>query len=231
MARHLRHLGYQVEVDVGALAAIDDYFTAVARRYGKPITQPAEYDPAVFEHQMPGGMIANFKEQLLELGLADRLSAVIEEVPRVRAELGYPNMQTPQSQFVATQALLNVLHGRYSVVPDEVRRLALGYWGRTPGPIDPDVLDRVTGGAQPITDRPGALLPPEVEPVRREQGPFESDEDLLLAILFMPHFLERLRATGPINTSHPLRYSPIVDIVRQAAAGSIRSLSITQPAG
>jgi oxaloacetate decarboxylase alpha subunit len=230
MARHLRWLGYDVKMDLDRLAEIDEYFGQLATRFQMPVSRPAEYDPAIYSHQMPGGMIANFKQQLAGLGLEDKLPAVLEEAPRVRAELGYPNMQTPQSQFIATQALLNVLHGRYEVVPDEVRRLALGYWGRTPAPIDPNVLDRVTNGEQPITGRPGAVLPPEVDRVRKERGPFRSDEDLLLAILFMPHFLKDLEDAGPIRTDHPLRFSPVVDLVRQAAASpTVRHLSLTQP--
>jgi oxaloacetate decarboxylase (Na+ extruding) subunit alpha len=230
MARHLELAGYEVGIDHERLREIDAFFASVAARYALPRSRPAEYDPSIFVHQMPGGMLANFKKQLAELGMADRLPQVLEETPRVRAELGYPNMQTPQSQFVATQALLNVLHGRYTVVPDEVRRLALGYWGHTPGPIDPDILDRVTGGEEPISERPGSLLPPEVERVRREQGPFDSDEDLLLSILFMPKFLDALKAAGPMRTDHPLRFSPIVDIVRLAASDkAIRRFSLMQP--
>jgi oxaloacetate decarboxylase alpha subunit len=230
MVRSLQDRGYEVPMDTDRLAEIDTFFAQVAARYGLPVSRPAEYDPAIFVHQMPGGMIANFRNQLGELGLEARLPEVLEEIPRVRAELGYPNMQTPQSQFVATQALLNVIHGRYVIVPDEVRRLALGYWGRTPGPIDPDVMDRVTKGAEPISGRPGEVVPPEVERARKEHGRSKSDEDLLLAILFMPNFLRDLDAAGPIDTAHPLRFSPIVDLVRQAAAGKvIRHFSFTHP--
>ena len=146
MARHLPALGYDVAVDPVKLAEVATFFERVARRHGKPFGRPAEYDPTYYDHQMPGGMITNFTAQLAQLGLQDRLPDVLDELPRVRKDLGWPNMQTPYSQFLATQALLNVLHGRYEVVPDEVRNLALGYWGRTPGPIDPDVLDRIAGG-------------------------------------------------------------------------------------
>ena len=107
--------------------------------------------------------------------------------------MGYPNVQTPFSQFIGTQALLNVIHGRYEIVPDEIRKYALGYWGRTPAPIDPDMFDRVSQGQEPVTERPGALVPPVLDAIRREHGPFHTDEDLLMATLFMPHVLDDLR--------------------------------------
>jgi hypothetical protein len=91
-------------------------------------------------------------------------------------------------------------------------------------------MDRVTGGEAPISGRPGELAPPEVEVVRKEQGPFRSDEDLLLAILFMPKFLRELKAAGPTRTIHPLSFSPIVDIVREAASRpGIRRLDLLVP--
>lgn len=227
MLRHLRWMGFEVSVDGDAQARISDYFARLAERHEKPTGSPAEYDPAYYHHQMPGGMITNFRSQLAQVGLEDRLPEVLEETPRVRAELGYPNMQTPYSQFVATQALLNVMYGRYEVVPDEVRRLGLGYWGRTPGPIDPDVLDRVTNGEEPITVRPGDVIPPVLDKVRAEHGPFSSDEDLLLSVLFMPELVRQMREAGPMPTEDPLAHGSVVDIVRQAAAdGKVRRLSL-----
>jgi oxaloacetate decarboxylase (Na+ extruding) subunit alpha len=229
MARHLDWMGYSTGIDRAAMADVATFFAEVAARSGKPVGRPAEYDPAYYEHQMPGGMISNFKAQLAQLGLEARLDDVLAEIPQVREDLGWPNMQTPYSQFVATQALLNVLHGRYEVVPDEIRNLALGYWGRTPGPINPDVLDKVAGGAEPITVRPGEVVPPTLDRVRAEQGPFKTDEDLLLAIFFMPSLLEELATAGPIKLGDPTAGSQLVDIVKSAAAGgSVRSFSLIQ---
>ena len=227
MARHLEWMGYETGVDRDAMRGVADFFTKVATRHDKPIGQPAEYDPAYYSHQMPGGMISNFRSQLAQLGLEHRLDDVLAEIPQLRQDLGWPNMQTPYSQFLATQALLNVLHGRYEVVPDEVRNLVLGYWGRTPGPIDPDVLDKVGRGAEPLTVRPGEVVPPALDRIRAEQGPFDSDEDLLLSILFMPELLDQLRVAGAMQLTDPLARHPIVELVRQAAAGrSVRSFSL-----
>lgn len=229
MARHLHWMGYDVDVNVEAMGRVASFWREVARRNDKPLGQPAEYDPSYYEHQMPGGMITNFQAQLAQLGLQDRLDDVLAEIPQVRQDLGWPNMQTPYSQFLATQALLNVLHGRYEVVPDEVRNLALGYWGRTPGPVDPDVLDKVGRGAEPITVRPGEIVPPAIDRLRTEEGPFDSDEDLLLSIFFMPDILRQLREAGPMPTDDPLRFSPVVELVRQAAESrTVRSFSLVQ---
>jgi oxaloacetate decarboxylase alpha subunit len=192
-ARSLRWLGYDAGVDHATLDEIADYFTAAARSEGRELGRVAEYDPGHYVHQMPGGMLANFRAQLEEAGMSDRLDAVLEEMPRVRQEMGYPNVQTPFSQFIGTQALLNVIHGRYEIVPDEIRNYVLGHWGRSPAPIDPEVLDRIAGDEEPVTGRPGADVPPLLDRVRREHGPFHSDEDLLMATLFMPEVLEKLR--------------------------------------
>jgi oxaloacetate decarboxylase alpha subunit len=219
MVKALRWLGYEPGLDTHGMKEVAEHFTAVANAYGKPIGQPAEYDPRYYAHQMPGGMVSNFRAQLQELGMEEKIEDVLDEMPIVRAELGYPNIQTPYSQFVATQALLNVLHGRYEVVPDEVRRFVLGYWGRTPGQVDPDVLDKVGGGEEPATERPGSLVEPLVEKVRREQGPFQSDEELLLAIFFMPETLEQMRRTATEQRSLPSlgAAGSIVDLVREVA--------------
>lgn len=194
LARSLAWRGIDTRVDPEALGEVSAYFSEMAERLGQPMGTVAEYDPGHYVHQMPGGMLANFKRQLAQVGMEDRIDAVLEEMPRVRMELGYPNVQTPFSQFIGTQALLNVVHGRYEIVPDEVRNFVLGYWGQTPAPIDPDVLDRVADGREPVTGRPGSLVEPALDRVRREHGPFHTDEDLLLATLFMPEVLDDMRS-------------------------------------
>jgi oxaloacetate decarboxylase (Na+ extruding) subunit alpha len=228
MARHLGWMGYELAVDRERMSEVSSYFRALALRHGKQLGKPAEYDPAYYEHHMPGGMLGNFRAQLIQLGLEDRLDEILEEMPQVRRDLGWPNSMTPFSQFIATQALLNVLYGRYEVVPDEVRKLALGYWGTTPAPVDPNVLDKVGRGREPVTARAGELVPPILDRVRAEQGPFASDEDLLLAVLFMPGVLAEMRAAGPVRLDDERSRSWVVDLVRDAAARpSIRCLHIS----
>lgn len=184
----LKDAGYSIGVEDGDLAEMEEYFTGVARRHGKPIGRPNRYDPTLYSHQVPGGMISNLRSQLKDMGMEDRIDAVLEEAGRVREDLGYPILVSPFAQFVITQTVINVVQGeRYATIPDEIARYVLGYYGQPAGPIHPDVMDRVhakTGGADPITDRPGLHVPPCVETLRRERGPFASDDDLLLAAFY-----------------------------------------------
>lgn len=220
MATYLEWMGYETGVDLDRLAAMAEYWRDLAHRIGKPLGQPAEYDPRHYAYQIPGGMISNFHAHLAEIGMEDRLQEVLEEVPRVRAEMGYPNMQTPYSQFVATQALLNVLHGRYELCADEVRRFVLGYWGKTPGPVDQDVIDRVGRGETPVTEKPGQLVPPLLPKIRDKFGPFDSDEDLLQACFFLPETIDNMRQMKREREASPISFATsgsVLDLVKEAA--------------
>ncbi len=164
----------------------------------------------MYSHQVPGGMISNLVSQLKEQKADDRLREVLDEIPRVRAEVGYPPLVTPMSQIVGTQAVINVLTGkRWQVVPDEMKAYFRGKYGKPPGPINPDLLKRVLGGEEPITIRPADLITETVEQYRLEIGPLaRSDEDVLSYALFpnaaRSHFERRHRGaeqdvslTGP----------------------------------
>jgi oxaloacetate decarboxylase alpha subunit len=130
MLRNLRALGYRLDLDDALIDKVADHFTRVAQQEGKPVGEVLEYDAFHYEHQIPGGMLSNFRSQLAEAGLSHKFQELLEECARVRKELGYPIMITPFSQFVGIQAVLNVLHGeRYRYVPDEVKKYALGYYG------------------------------------------------------------------------------------------------------
>ncbi|MDX1434575.1 MAG: pyruvate carboxylase subunit B [Gammaproteobacteria bacterium] len=209
-----RRLGFDVAVDVERVAEVADRLHYIAEREGKPIGAPVEYDPFHFHHQVPGGMISNLRAQLETAGIANRLDAILEEAGRVRAELGYPIVVSPFAQFIVTQAVLNVMgRERYATVPDEVRKYALGHYGEIAGPIDPDLYDRITGGAEPITCRPGERVAPALERMRRERGPFASDDDLLLATFYDAREYAALKAAGPIDTSYPLSRTPLLTLL------------------
>jgi oxaloacetate decarboxylase alpha subunit len=129
------------------------------------------------------------RDQLRATGASVKLDAVLEEISRVREALGYPVMVTPVSQLVGVQAVLNILHGPYEVIPTEVRKYVLGRYGQPEGPISEDLLDRVHAS--------GADLPPPeeegtIERIRRERGPFESDDDLILHLMFHREQLEQI---------------------------------------
>ena len=228
--RNARRMGFDVPVNIDRLPEVADHFRHVAAREGKPLGKIAEYDPFYYEHQIPGGMISNMMSQLREVNLEDRLDEILEETSRVRKEMGYLVMVSPFSQFVFTQAVLNVIHGeRYKLIPDEIRRYVLGYYGRPAAPIDPVVLDRVPGSDTPITVRPGELVPPGVERIRRQRGPFDSDDDLLIAAFYAPEHCQALLDARPIPTEYPIGRTPLVTLIKELATRpSVRSFSLVQ---
>src|SRR5499425_2725738 len=141
---NLRELGHQIDIDDQALAEVGRYFTRLAEAEGLPAGRPQAFDAAYYHHQLPGGMTGTMRRHLAERGLAHLESAVIEELGRVRQELGWPIVMTPFSQMLLTQAVMNVTgKERYAVVPDEVIRYALGKFGRPNVPIAPEVMDRI----------------------------------------------------------------------------------------
>lgn len=232
LVRNLRRDGFDVAVDLEPIEEVADRLRYIARREGKPIGTITEFDAFHYEHQMPGGMISNLKSQLTPLGIADRLPEVLEEAARVRCELGYPIIVSPFAQFVMTQAVLNVMSNeRYSTVPDEVRKYVLGFYGEIAGPIDSNLYDRITNGAEFITVRPGDLLQPGIPKIRRERGPFASDEDLLLAAFYADREYNSLKAAGPIEIGYPLASTPLVTLLKEVAQRrNIRSFHFVKQA-
>jgi oxaloacetate decarboxylase (Na+ extruding) subunit alpha len=210
--------GFDVPLDLAPVAEAAERLRYIAKRESKPVGKIADYDAFHYEHQMPGGMVSNLKSQLSTLGIADRLPDVLEESARVRCELGYPIIVSPFAQFVVTQAVLNVMgRERYGTVPDEVRKYVLGHYGEVAGPIDPDLYDRITKGAKPTTRRPGELLDPGIPKIRRERGPFKSDDDLLLAAFYSRGEYDALKAAGPIRTDYPLAATPLATLLKEVA--------------
>ena len=232
LVRNLRRSGFDVGVDLAPVEEVAERLRYIARREGKPVGAIAEFDAFHYEHQMPGGMVSNLKSQLAPLGIADRLPEVLEEAARVRCELGYPIIVSPFAQFVMTQAVLNVVgKERYATVPDEVRRYVLGGYGEIAGPIDPNLYDRITHGAEPVTARPGDLLEPGIPRIRRERGPFASDDDLLLAAFYAEREYDALKTAGPIDTRYPLATTPLVTLLKEVAQrGDISSFHFVQRA-
>jgi oxaloacetate decarboxylase alpha subunit len=228
--RNCQRRGYDVAIDLTPVEAAAERLAYIAAREGKPTGSPNEYDEFHFHHQCAGGMISNLQYQLSTIGLADRLEEILEEAGQVRADLGYPIVVSPFAQYIMTQATLNVMNKeRYAVVPDEVRRYVLGGYGEIAGPIDPNLYDKITRGAEPIKERPGLLVPPALDRLRQEHGPFASDDDLLLAAYYNGSEYQALKAAGPIKTDYPLAESPLLTLLREIAARpDIRSFHVAQ---
>jgi oxaloacetate decarboxylase (Na+ extruding) subunit alpha len=180
-------------MNLEALKEISDYFRGIRKLYTAWESVFTAVDPDVLVWQIPGGMISNLSSQLEQQGALDRMDEVMAEVPRVRAELGYPPLVTPTSQIVGTQATLNVLMGRYKMVTKETRAYVLGQYGKPPAAIDPEVQKLCIGDETPITTRPADSLEPEL-PKRRaeleELGIEYSEEDLMSYALFPQVALE-----------------------------------------
>jgi pyruvate carboxylase subunit B len=193
-------------MDIEVLEEIAEYFKVVRKKYAAYESAFTAVDPAVLVWQIPGGMISNLSSQLKEQGALDRMDEVMEEVPRVRRELGYPPLVTPTSQIVGTQATLNVLMGRYKMITKETKAYVQGFYGRPPGPIDPEIQKLCIGDETPITTRPADSLEPEL-PLRRaeleQKGIRFSEEDLLSYALFpqvaLEFFERRDRTERPLQ--------------------------------
>ena len=200
LVRILQESPRDTGLDLGLLADISAYFAEVRKNYAAFESGISGVDVNVLQFQIPGGMLSNLVSQLREQGAEDRYAEVLAEVPRVRAELGYPPLVTPSSQIVGTQATLNVVLGeRYKVIPAEVKNYVRGYYGRPPAPIDPDIQKKVIGDEQPIDCRPADLLPPGMDAARAEIGDLAQSEEDVLSYALFPQvarpFLER-RARG-----------------------------------
>ena len=187
-------------LDLNLLAEIAAYFAAVRKKYARFESGMKAADVRVLQYQIPGGMLSNLVSQLRGQNAEDKYEDVLQEIPRVRAELGYPPLVTPSSQIVGTQATLNVVLGeRYKIIPEEVRQYIRGYYGRPPAPIDPEVQRLAIGDEQPIDCRPADLIPPGMEKARQEIGDLARDEEDVISYALFPQvarpFLER-RARG-----------------------------------
>jgi oxaloacetate decarboxylase alpha subunit len=217
MIMNLRRIGYDPKVNEEAVNAIADHFRYIAKREGKPLGAPVEYDAFQYIHQVPGGMISNLKFMLAQRGAEHRLEEVLEEVSVIRQEWGYPVMITPFSQLVGTQAVLNVLIGeRYKVATEEAIRYILGHYGKSPAPIDNHVKDKILSLPEAkdllIWEQPQ----PSIKELRKQIGrPRISEDELLLRVLFPEEHVEATLAAGPIDTRYPRGDKPLMTLIEE----------------
>ena len=173
-------------LDMHLLQEIAEYFKEVRKHYAQFESNFVGVDINILESQIPGGMISNMENQLKEQNALDKMDEVLKEVPRVRKDLGYPPLVTPTSQIVGSQATLNVLTGeRYKIITKETRECILGKYGKLPGNIDPELLEKVAKDQKVIDCRPADLLVPEWDTIVEEAGDdAKNDEDRLTYAMF-----------------------------------------------
>ena len=187
---------YKANLDIDALRAMCKYFMKLAPKRMLSHHPLNVIDPEILVHHIPGGMISNLRSQLEQQNALDRLDEVLAELPRTRADLGYPPLVTPTSQIVGVQSVLNVLSGkRYSMVTQETRDYVKGLYGRSPAPIDPKVSKLILGKEKPITGRPADLLAPMLPDATSgvESGLIRNEEDIISYCLFPEPALEYFR--------------------------------------
>jgi len=226
VARNLRAMGYEVGIDDALIAEVGEHFRRVAMKEGKPLGIPMAYDAFHYLHQVPGGMLTNLRFQLEQAGLDDKYEHVLVEIARIRAELGWPIMVTPFAQLVATQAVLNVVQPeRYKVVPDEVRKYALGYYGKLLAPVEPDILDRIVENSSSSIPLTPAAAPPAVDALRRKY-PGASDDERLLRFMFAGSQVDDMLAAGPMVTTYAFEDSLVTLLKALAKRPRMRQVSI-----
>ena len=195
-------------LDLAQILKVGDYLESIAPKYKEFLNQTTQsvIDSGVLVHQIPGGMISNLISQLKQSNALHRIKEVYEEMPRVRKELGYPPLVTPTSQIIGTQAVQNVLVGRYKLISKQVMEYCCGLYGRPPAPIDPKVMELVfkyyRKNANVIECRPADLLKPEMDAARDAVKHFTSDiGDILIAAIYPMTGLAFLKKKYGIETA------------------------------
>jgi oxaloacetate decarboxylase alpha subunit len=198
IARNLRALGYTPLVNDEEMKPVEEHFTAIAKTQGLAIGKPFAYDESQYLHQVPGGVISNLRHQLRLVGKEDMLAKTLEEAARVRADFGYPIMVTPLSQFVMSQAAINVIVGeRYKEVTDQVIQYALGIWGEEATEImEPNVKDKILNRNRAKDWENWTAPDLSLHEVRQKYGAAVSDEELLLRVYAGPDAVDALLAGG-----------------------------------
>lgn len=182
----LEDLGYETGVNLSAITEVSQYLKDVRKKYWQFESEFTDLDPRVLINQVPGGMISNLSSQLKDQSALDKMNHVLDEIPNVRKDLGYPPLVTPTSQIVGTQAVLNVITGeRYKSITNEVKNYFLGQYGAAPGNVDEKIKKLAIADQKPITCRPADLIKPELESLKVKSEAFaKNDEDILTYAMF-----------------------------------------------
>ncbi len=227
---NLRALGHSVAVDTEALAEVESYFTRLAQAEGLPAGSPQGFDAGYQHHQLPGGMVGTMRRHLKESRIPHLEGAVIEELGRVRQELGWPIVMTPFSQILLTQAVMNVTsRERYSMVPDELIRYAIGRFGKPTVPIEPQVMERIA--SMPRTRELEAEPPmAPLGELRRRLGKALSDEEFLLRATMPQTQVDAMMAAGPAPRHYDPAGRPTMDLIRKLTSRrDLTQVSVEKP--
>ncbi len=212
VAHNARLLGYTPAVDEEALKRVSEQLQRMAKRDHLPTGVPVEYDYAQYLHQIPGGVISNLRHQLTQMRMQHRMTEAFEEIIRVRQDLGYPIMVTPFSQFVVSQAAINLFLGeRYKQVTDEVIKFTLGHWGKDASEsVDPEAKDRILNHPRALAFANWQPPEPSLDEIRQRIGsPGLADDELLLRYIMRgEEEIHAMRAATPrrdyATVEHPL---------------------------
>ncbi|MDH6400756.1 oxaloacetate decarboxylase alpha subunit [Enterococcus sp. PF1-24] len=189
VAMALEELGFDTGLNMTKVAEVAEYFNPIRDRFrNEGLLNPKvkDVEPKTLIYQVPGGMLSNLLSQLTEQGLQDKYDEVLAEVPKVRADLGYPPLVTPLSQMVGTQALMNVISGeRYKLIPNEIKDYVRGLYGRPPAPISDEIKQKIIGDETVVTVRPADLIAPQLPNFEEEIKEYaKSMEDVLMYAVF-----------------------------------------------
>ncbi len=199
------HMGYKVKCNKEVLDEMSIYFKTIAEKEGRPSGMPVEHDLSYYKHQVPGGMLTTLKRHLSEVKMGHRLEEVLEEVAQVRQELGYPIMVTPFSQFVGTQATMNVISGeRYKQVSDSIFQYVAGWFGGHNMPIEPNVLDKITSLPRAKDFLNKEFEQPSVKEIRKQMGIGDnvSDEEFLLRFSMTNRDVDEMLAANALRSNY-----------------------------
>lgn len=210
LAYLLKQLGYQVDLDMAVLKKVNDHFKPIRDEYianGTLMPRALTTDTDALNYKVPGGMLSNLFSQLKQLNALDKLDAVLEEVPNVRKDLGYPPLVTPMSQMVGVQATQNVLMGHYNSIGKEVKAYLHGEYGKAPGEVNEDLRKKALGDTPVITCRFADTLKPAFEETKQQlKGIARNDEDVLSYIAF-PQVAEKFFADREAKERNHATYS------------------------
>ena len=225
----LQGTAYDTGLDLGLLEEISNYFEEVRKNYAEFESDFKGVDINILKSQIPGGMISNMENQLREQNALDKLEQVLEEVPRVRKDMGYPPLVTPTSQIVGSQATINVLTGeRYKIITKETRGCVLGKYGKLPGPLNEELLAKVSEDDKVIDCRPADLLEPEWKTVTSELGNEYTSEDDRLSYAMFPKVALKFFETR--NNPVPPKPAPASKAPVQAGVAPTPAAPVAAPA-